>query len=277
MHLKSFQSQYGVLFYCFQTIIERMTFFKTPLIVLQRRGFATGTRGGRGHGWLSNYRDGKGGRHLQGEYFDRPLDALAWNRAVLELESKRVYMKIVAEPKSNTDEATTQSLEHLTGQSFELQMDVASAVFPETVGNFVELLQDKYRGTRLYRVERNVGVYGGDVVTNTGKAGHASGNVPRITTPRDLSSALWHVPGTISMVIPTVGEIDSRFLLCSHYAPHLDGIHRAFGLLTDESLALVKEWHDTLWTTYGVPAGLDLIITGGGVVDENNSSSSQAA
>lgn len=253
-----------------------MTSFKTPLIFLQRRGFSTGTRGARGHGWLTNYREGKGGRHLQGEYFDRSqADALAWNRAVLELESKRVYMKIVAEPKSTTEEST--SLDNLTGSSFELQMDLASAVLPETVDNFVQLLQNTYRGTRLYRVERNVGLYGGDVVTNTGKAGHAAGDFPRLATTQDLSSALWHVPGTISMVVPTVGEIDSRFLLCSHYGPHLDGIHRAFGLLTDESLAIVKEWHETLWTTYGVPAGFDLIITDGGVVDDSDSNSSQAA
>jgi cyclophilin family peptidyl-prolyl cis-trans isomerase len=253
-----------------------MTSLKTPLIFLQRRGFSTGTRGARGHGWLTNYREGKGGRHLQGEYFDRSQsDALAWNRAVLELGSKRVHMKVVAEPKSNTEQ--TASLDNLTGAAFELEMDVASAVFPETVENFVQLLQEKYRGTRLYRVERNVGLYGGDVVTNTGKAGHAAGEFPRLAPTQDLSSALWHVPGTLSMVVPTVGEIDSRFLLCSHYAPHLDGIHRAFGMLTDDSLALVKEWHDTLWTTYGVPAGFDLILTEGSVVDESPSSSSQAA
>jgi cyclophilin family peptidyl-prolyl cis-trans isomerase len=244
-----------------------------------------GTRGSRGHGWFINYRSGRGGRHLQGEYFDResPEQCAAWNDAILKLGSKRVYMDIVLEPRRATVALKTKiyplpDVERLTGEKHRLTIDLASTVMAETAQNFIDLLCRKkdgivthgYIGSRLFRVEKNVGLKGGDVLTNTGKAGKAAYGTPMQMEIRKDPLALWHIPGTVSMLVPTVGEIDSRFLLVSHPAPHIDGICRAFGQMTPESLAIVARWQSTLITAKGIPTAYDLIIVDGGIVATSN-------
>jgi cyclophilin family peptidyl-prolyl cis-trans isomerase len=244
------------------------------------RSFATGSRGSRGHGWYTNYRAGKGGRHLQGEYHDRDslAECAAWNDAVLQLGSTQVYLDVVVEPRRHATSSVRSKkyiavppLEALTGASHRLTIDLASTVLPATAENFVALLMAPERGyvrTRLYRIERDVGLYGGDVLTNTGKTGQAA---QALALTRDVSHTdplpLWHLPGTVTMLVPTVGEIDSRFLLCTHHAPHLDGMARAFGRLTEESLAVVTKWQTSLLTVMGIPTAFDLIVAACGVVE----------
>ena len=255
----------------------------------QRRTFARGeggSRGARGHGWYVKYRSGRGGRHLQGEYWDRaPVEEMAvWNQSVLDLGSQRCYMDVVLEPRRS--DAARQSLnsplskkfiqppalESLTGQRVRLEMDIATAVMPETTRNFLDLLAapvgDGYLGTRLYRVEKKVGIYGGDMLTNTGKVGKAFlGNPMHVDIADRDPLALWHLPGTITMIVQTVGSIDSRFMLMGHASPHVDGMARAFGQLTPESTEIVVQWVDTLMTRVGIPSTYDLVVAECGVLD----------
>lgn len=239
-----------------------------------RRSLASGTRGARGHGWYVNYRAGKGGRHLQGEYHDResPNECAAWNDAILAMGSERVYMDIVMEPRRtvqlNPKKIELPPLDSLTGDKFRIEMDVATKVMPETAQNFIDLLSAEvhgYLGTRLYRVEKGVGLKGGDVLANSGRLGKAANGNPMALEIHSDPLAMWHLPGTVSMIVPKVKEIDSRFLLVSQPAPHIDGIGRAFGRMTPESLEVVVKWETTLLTKTGVPTSFDLIVTECGV------------
>jgi cyclophilin family peptidyl-prolyl cis-trans isomerase len=253
-----------------------------------RRFFATGTRGSRGHGWYTNYRAGKGGRHLQGEYYERNMDeCLRWNEAILEMGFRQAYFDVVCEPRSS--EVVQQDkkgctiapvLEALSGEKHRLYIDLADTVMAETSANFIDLClkeTDGYKGSLLYRFERNVGACGGDVLTNTGRAGKAAHGSPLTYTVQRDPLAMWHVPGTITMLVARVGDIDSRFVLCTEWAPHLDGINRAFGRLTEGSLAVVKKWQSTLLTRNGVPSSYDLVVVGCGTVTESIVSSDVAA
>ncbi len=131
----------------------------------------TSARGARGHGWYVKYKTGRGGRHLQGEYWDRDSleECEQWNRDILQLGSTKLYLDIVAEPKTATEMVKSKygppvpSLDSLTGESKRLELELASAVMPNVAQNFVDLLP-KYKGTRLYRFEKDVGINGGDWV-----------------------------------------------------------------------------------------------------------------
>jgi len=235
------------------------------------RALATGTRGSRGHGWYVNYRAGKGGRHLQGEYFDRDVEECQqWNQAILDLGSSRVYLDIVQEPHSKTrPPGEFPSLNELTGTKHRITIDLASTVMPETCQNFMDLCtleREGYKGSVLYRVERNVGFCGGDVLTNTGKTGKAAKGTPLQLSIDQDPLVLWHVAGTVTMLVPNVGRVDSRFVLCTQSAFHLDGINRALGQMTQESLEIVTGWGKNLLTKNGVPSSYDLIVVDSGVV-----------
>lgn len=204
--------------------------------LLLRRSF--GTRGARGHGWYQNYRAGKGGRHLQGEYFDRPTDCLDWNAKILQLGSTRAYLDISVESRN---EEATQLEEH------RLYMNLASAVLPESTAHFLSLAP----GGSLHRKEANVGWL----------SSHES--IARTPIHND-PWVLWHQPGTISLVVQHVAHVDDRWLLATHAAPHLDGIHRAIGQLESESLERVLEWSRSLLTFQGRPTNVQLTIRGVG-------------
>jgi cyclophilin family peptidyl-prolyl cis-trans isomerase len=231
------------------------------------RHFGTGSRGARGHGWYVNYREGtKGGRHLRGEYFERDFEECSlWNQSVLQLGSTQVYLDVVAAVKSDGAE------KEITGdeERHRLKIDLASTVMSETTDNFLQLVNQEngYKGSILYRFERNVGVCGGDVLSNTGKTGKAALGTP-LTAEINDPLAMWHLPGTVSMLVPKVGEIDSRFMLLTQTAHHLDGIHRVFGQMQPESLATVEEWVSKIITRDGRPSSYDLVIVDCGVLEE---------
>lgn len=290
-------------------------------LIQQHRSF--GTRGARGHGWYVNYRAGKGGRHLQGEYYDREdvQQCMEWNQSILQLGSQQVYMDVVLEPASTStktkasntvanaisnndatdasinDDATDPSSDDdapdpytrnklrdvrtLSGEKVRLVIDVATEVMPETTKNFIDLCCNtevtRYIGSIMYRVERNAGIIcGGDVLTNTGRNGKAaypkSTDIDEPTIRFDIANdplVMWHIPGTISMIVPKVGTVDSRFMLCTQLNRHLDGTHRAFGQLSPESLEIVHNWYLTLLTRKGVPTSYDLIIADCGLLNDS--------
>ncbi|KAG7340672.1 cyclophilin-type peptidyl-prolyl cis-trans isomerase [Nitzschia inconspicua] len=263
----------------------------------QRRcmGSGGGARGARGHGWWVNYRQGKGGRHLQGEYSDRTLEELqAWNDAIFSLGSQLAYIDIRteavlvnAEANNSNSNSKSNSADDDTATTYRLKLELATAVLPRATENFLKLLQAPagvgYTSTVLHRVEKKVGLMGGLVwnghhqsekkgeKTRTsnlkqvlvGKC-HEDLRMPTSFTNMDVSSermVLSHVPGILTMVSPRVHEIDSRFLLCSTYSPHLDGKAVAIGRLADEeSFQTVQQWEQTLITHKGRPTNVVLRI-----------------
>ena len=78
---------------------------------------------------------------------------------------------------------------------------------------------------------------------------------------------LSHVPGVVTMMSQRVQEIDSRFMLCTHHAPHMDGKAVAIGRLDEESLKKVQEWESTLITQKGHPKTVALRITDCGLIE----------
>uniref|UniRef100_A0A7S3P3T9 peptidylprolyl isomerase n=1 Tax=Amphora coffeiformis TaxID=265554 RepID=A0A7S3P3T9_9STRA len=238
-----------------------------------------GSRGARGHGWYVKYRAGEGGRHLQGEYHDRPSmeECEAWNDAVLGLGSTRVYMDLVVEPKRSTaaegppNVMTVPPLETLTAPVQRLEMDIATTVMAKTCHNFVTLMQNQeYNSTLLYRFEKQVGLCGGDILTNTGKTGRSHRTDRLSVSVKEDPLPMWHTAGVVSMLVSAVDEVDSRFFFCTAPSPHLDGIHRAFGRLTPESLTPLQELQSSILTRGGgIPTSYDLIVVQAGIVSED--------
>jgi len=273
-------------------------------------GSGGGTRGARGHGWWVNYRAGKGGRHLQGTYSHLDLDSMAeWNDAIFKLGRQLAYLDVRVESladddndaddydnndDNNNDDNNQQHKIH------RLTLELATEVLPLATDNVVKLIQSGseketggsnpgYLSSTLHRVEKGVGILGGLVDANPNHnpnnhnapvtkrrmgichPDHRSNTSP---TAMDVSSeklVLNHLPGVITMLQPRIGEIDSRFLVLSHNAPHLDGVSVAVGrLVGDDGLERVQEWESSLITSHGVPTNVVLRIVRCGLLDDDN-------
>jgi len=215
-----------------------------------------------------NYRAGKGGRHLQGEYSHLNIDELkVWNDAVFSLGSQLVYMDVLVEPL-HLDEDKKELEQH------RLVIELASETFPRAADNFIKLLEartDGFLSSKLHRVEKKVGIMGGNVWKNTGKC-HESLRMPTSLTNMRQNGrmVLSHLPGILTMLSQHVGEIDSRFLLCSHHAPHLDGKAVAIGRLDDSSLEQIQKWESSLITQNGHPTSVQLRIADCGILDQES-------
>ena len=86
-----------------------------------------------------------------------------------------------------------------------------------------------------------------------------------------------HIPGTITMIVPTVNEIDSRFLMCTQRAPHIDGICRPFGMITPDSLSILTTWQMNLLTLKGgIPNAFDLYIVDCGLLHNSDNKSNHS-
>eukprot|EP00980_Cylindrotheca_fusiformis_P030481 scaffold24888_cov117-Cylindrotheca_fusiformis.AAC.1 len=252
----------------------------TILTVASRRAFGVykestrsfgsggGTRGSRGHGWWINYRAGKGGRHLQGEYSHKDPEAdKAWNDAIFSLGSRFAYVDIQMEPIFQETENADDLTQH------RLVVELATEVFPRATENFTKLLEaerDGYKSTTLHRVEKKVGVLGGHVWNGTGRC-FEDFLSPTSATSMDQTEhmVLSHIPGVVTMLCQRVKEIDSRFMLCTHHAPHLDGKALAIGRLDDESLGIVQHWESTLITQNGHPSNVALRIKDCGIIEDD--------
>jgi cyclophilin family peptidyl-prolyl cis-trans isomerase len=256
-------------------------------------GSGGGSRGSRGHGWWVNYRAGKGGRHLQGEYFEHlDLDSLQkWNDAIFSLGSTKVFMDIKMEPATATTSDNKKDDEKSSDIPIHrLNLELATAVLPKATENFMKLIKAEvgtgYTSTTLHRVEKKVGITGGLIykpdgsLTKSVPVGkcHPDFKMDTSFSNMDVSSehlVLSHIPGVLTMLSPRVHEIDSRFMLCTHHSPHLDGQSVAIGRLADESsLEIVQNWEGTLITQKGQPTNVVLRIVKCGVLEEKGSSAS---
>lgn len=249
-----------------RTFLTRHSAIGLPSVCARNLSSDSGSRGARGHGWWVNYRAGKGGRHLQGEYSHLNIDELkVWNDAVFSLGSQFVYMDVVTEPLHHDQEK--RELE-----KHRLVIELANTTFPRATDNFTKLLEaskDGYLSSTLHRVEKKVGLMGGNVWRNTGKC-HESLRMPTSLTSMNQTEkmVLSHIPGVLTMLTQRVGEIDSRFLLCSNHAPHLDGKAVAIGRLDGPSLDQVQKWESSLITQKGHPTSVQLRIADCGVLDD---------
>jgi cyclophilin family peptidyl-prolyl cis-trans isomerase len=229
-------------------------------------GSGGGTRGSRGHGWWLNYRAGKGGRHLQGDYANLDLEELkAWNDAVFSLGSQFVYMDITMEPL-HQDSDTKENL-----QQTRLVMELATAAFPKASENFTSLLtakEDGFKSSTLHRVEKKVGWLGGNVWNGTGKCFQEFRMQTSATAMEQTEKlVLSHIPGVVTMLSQRVQEIDSRFMMCAYHAPHMDGQAVAIGRLDEESLDQIQQWEQTVITQKGHPTTTALRVTDCGILD----------
>lgn len=220
-------------------------------------GGGGGTRGSRGHGWFHKYRQGKGGRHLQGEYWDAPSEEYwqEWNDGIFHYGSTHVSL----------------TLELDGNAQHTLELELASAVLPNTSENFTRLLHDgEYNESTVYRIEKGVGLCMGDVLGLDGKGGKCHDSVAVEKGGATMKSeplVLAHIPGVVTMMSPGVDKVDSRFLICTHRAPQLDGRHVAFARLkNEESLKLVQDWQESIFTKRGRPT-IEMKIVGGTIND----------
>lgn len=265
-------------------------------------GSGGGARGARGHGWWVNYRAGKGGRHLQGTYSHLDLDDMAeWNDAVFALGSRLAYFDVKLESLAGIDDdGDDDKTEKSEQKVHRLTLELATEALPLATENVLKLLSGDggddvgYHSTTLHRIEKGVGLLGGLVAENpnfqslnpnapTSKKMmgmcHPDFRMKHSPTAMDISSenlVINHLEGVVTMLQPRIGEIDSRFLVLSQNAPHMDGVSVAVGrLATPESLQKVQEWESTLITSHGVPTNAVLKIVGCGLLDSSSVSESK--
>eukprot|EP00534_Pseudo-nitzschia_fraudulenta_P009726 CAMPEP_0201153036 /NCGR_PEP_ID=MMETSP0851-20130426/13574_1 /ASSEMBLY_ACC=CAM_ASM_000631 /TAXON_ID=183588 /ORGANISM="Pseudo-nitzschia fraudulenta, Strain WWA7" /LENGTH=353 /DNA_ID=CAMNT_0047430171 /DNA_START=131 /DNA_END=1192 /DNA_ORIENTATION=- len=274
-----------------------------------RRSFGSGggTRGARGHGWWVNYRAGKGGRHLQGTYSHLDVEAMEeWNDAIYSLGSTMAYLDVRVEALGGGGGGADEGNNNNNETIHRLKLELATEAMPLATNNLLKLLESSnsnneeaaigYESSTLHRIEKGVGILGGLIEDNPNLSQAAVSNLSSLPTAKqkigachpDLRSAtsattmdvssehlvLNHLPGTITMLQPRIGAIDSRFLLLSHHAPHMDGVSIAVGRLAGEdSLERLKAWESTLITSHGIPTNVALRIVACGVLDEDDSDS----
>ena len=176
-----------------------------------------------------------------------------------------MYMDVVTEPLHQDEDKREREQNRLV-------IELANATFPRAVDNFIKLLEaskDGYLSSTFHRVEKKVGLMGGNVWRNTGRC-HESLRMPTSLTSMHQAEkmVLSHIPGVLTMLSQRVGEIDSRFLMCCNHAPHLDGKAVAIGRLDGKSLEQVQKWESTLITQKGHPTSVQLRIAECGVLDD---------
>ncbi len=205
-----------------------------------------------------------------------------------ENEKQDEAAEIVAEETKEDEEEEPPVVEV---QRHRLYMDIATKAMPMTTRNFLELCQQStlgYTNTVFHRLDKRVGLLGGDVASNTGSSGRCATSFLESSTSATSTVSgcylfnedhhvMTHIGGAISMLCPKVKTVDSRFIIITQPdAPHLDGYHLAFGQLHPESLALVQSWVKTIFTKQGHPL-TELRIVQCGILDEvdNDSSTNQ--
>lgn len=195
------------------------------------RTFGSRSRGTRGHGWLTHYRSGNGGRHLQGRYHNRDEEELSSiNNSIFELGTSDCFLEIEVEGKDESDVKRAR-----------IVIELASKALPKTCENFIKLCQDGYyNDTKVHKIEKNVGVCMGDILGMDGNGGKCHPDISPYGYFENEAHVLSHVEkGVLTMLAPRVDKNDSRFLITLGDTPQLDGKYVAFGRVkgddTDET------------------------------------------
>ena len=231
---------------------------KTLVFHTSCRQMGTGSRGARGHGWFQKYREGKGGRHLQGRYHYRNIPEL---------------LQINDQVFSFNDTSTEDNLVYLDvavdkDDIHRIVIELASKALPNTCTNFRKLCNSHndtedecewgYQNTNVYKIEKNVGLCMGDVVGLDGKGGMCHPSVYQKEkipyTFAHESQAISHAePGIVSMLSSGLDKNDSRFIITTQDAPQLDGLYVAFGRV-QQRMDFIQHLSQSIYTRKGKPS-----------------------
>ena len=221
----------------------------------------SGTRGARGHGWLTKYRAGLGGRHLQGKNYKRDVKKLlSINDKVFGLNQKpsEAYLDLSVEGEK---------------QPRRITIELASTALPKTCENFTSLCQDQssgYMSSRVFNIQKGAGICLGDLSeANDGSTGQSYASITDATQPKSLdheANFLSHAQkGMVSMLSPGLDKNDSRIIITTvDDAPQLDGKLVAFGRVK-EGLDHIAHIVTNVYTKKGRPT-LNIEVVGSGVM-----------
>lgn len=234
----------------------------------QFRSFGHRSRGSRGHGWLQNYRDKKGGRHLQGRYHKFDTDALKLhNDSIFELGTSECFLEI----RMNGDEKDSGNDTENKGEkqnTKRIVIELASKALPKTCQNFLKLCQDGYyNNTKVFKIEKNVGICMGDVLDMDGGGGKCHPETSSSGYFENEGYYLSHAQkGVLTMLAPRVDKNDSRFMITLRDTPHLDGRYVAFGRLKEDEngINVLESIVENTYTRRGKPQK-DIKILSSGV------------
>ena len=114
----------------------------------------------------------------------------------------------------------------------EMHLELYEDIAPETVKNFVKLVNDGfYNGLIFHRVISGFMIQGGDP-TGTGMGG-PGWTIKGEFTSNGFKNDLKHTRGVISMArAMNPNSAGSQFFIMHKNAPHLDGQYAAFGKMT---------------------------------------------
>jgi len=254
------------------------------------RAFGSGARGSRGLGWLTNYRAGKGGRHLQGRWHieqqEETIEYKAkWNDAIFALNNNQAVMES-AYSKVGREIPTHVFMDFGMSEWDEprrIVIELAVAALPRTCSNFVYLCDSNdgpdgkvpgYSNTVVNMIEKKVALCCGDVLNMDGKGGKCHPTVSELTngyTFVDEAFLLSHssgIPGIVSMATVGVDKNDSRFIITlTGMEHHLDGKFVAFGRVVEGFDTVINEL-GSVFTKKGRPANEIKIVRCGSILSK---------
>ncbi|MCP9938640.1 MULTISPECIES: peptidylprolyl isomerase [unclassified Synechococcus] len=112
----------------------------------------------------------------------------------------------------------------------QLEIELFDADAPQTVANFVKLVNDGYYdGLAFHRVIDGFMAQGGCPNSREGAKGVAGTGGPGYTINCEINSKK-HQAGSLSMAHAGKNTGGSQFFLCHGAQPHLDGVHTVFGV-----------------------------------------------
>lgn len=126
-----------------------------------------------------------------------------------------------------TPQMTKALMETDAGQ---LEIELFDTDAPQTVANFVKLVNDGYYdGLAFHRVIDGFMTQGGCPNSREGAKGVAGTGGPGYTINCEINSKK-HQAGSLSMAHAGKNTGGSQFFLCHGAQPHLDGVHTVFGV-----------------------------------------------
>ena len=153
-------------------------------------------------------------------------------------------------------------------------IELATEALPLTCQNFMALCEEKdaneseishsYQNSKVFKIEPKVGICLGDIISSTGLSGscHPSTSASATTATKTNTSpntfshestVLSHAEkGMVSMLHSGRDRNDSRFVITTKNAPHLDGKYVAFGRVK-EGLDFLEDIVKNVYTRKGRP------------------------